>query len=535
MTDCECDLWNILDEETFNVRVIRELCNISNNVGSTELIRMVDQTDDGDVQFIRTSNGDFELDGETSYTPVGNVVLYKRNTTPSYTELPFCYFYNSPVLTDIYSSANWSRVELKVSYTGTSNSQWIIGSRVSAGSENSRRFSLVAEYDNTRFAWYVGNTGTPLYQVVNHLDYATEFTIEEQNYTAVNDGVTLNNTYNAFVDGTYPIAIGAINTAGTVSSTESTSFEGYFYYFKTYEGATLTHDIVPVKDSNNVICLYDKVTEQFYYTIRYSLSEYMPIPAQYTEGDYLNMPTTSYINTGVGAVPTKTISEFTVSLNTQSSTRRLYGCRINTTTTAYNIFSAVSSYGPRWDILCNPTTGSNQKNLWTTDIWYHVITSYNESGYSTVNVNDEWFYTGTLLPDATELNYIVVNSMLDITTNTVGTGSDAKWKDVIISKWGTEPTAYLKPVYDNTNSEAGYFDVMRGVFLGNAGTGTITLGTINSLLLSPNLSLGNISLKPSAGLMSTLSITDEEEEEDRPANLREPVRPLQEQVVEEIE
>ena len=82
MADCKCDLGNILDEETFNVRVIRKLCNISNSVGTTELLRMVDQTGDGDVQFIRTSNGDFELDGETSYTPVGTVHFYKRNYVP---------------------------------------------------------------------------------------------------------------------------------------------------------------------------------------------------------------------------------------------------------------------------------------------------------------------------------------------------------------------------------------------------------------------------------------------------------------------
>lgn len=82
MADCKCDLGNILDEETFNVRVIRELCNISNSVGTTELLRMVDQTDGGNVQFIRTSNGDFELDGETSYTPIGEVKPYKRNDVP---------------------------------------------------------------------------------------------------------------------------------------------------------------------------------------------------------------------------------------------------------------------------------------------------------------------------------------------------------------------------------------------------------------------------------------------------------------------
>ena len=83
MADCICDLGNIIDEESFNVRVIRELCSISDSMkGSVEIIRMVDQTDDGDVEFLRTSTGDYLLDGTTSYTPVGTVIPYKRNDIP---------------------------------------------------------------------------------------------------------------------------------------------------------------------------------------------------------------------------------------------------------------------------------------------------------------------------------------------------------------------------------------------------------------------------------------------------------------------
>ena len=37
------------------------------------------------------------------------------------------------------------------------------------------------------------------------------------------------------------------------------------YYFKLYKGGILIRDFIPVKDMNNVICLYDTITRRFYY------------------------------------------------------------------------------------------------------------------------------------------------------------------------------------------------------------------------------------------------------------------------------
>ena len=42
-----------------------------------------------------------------------------------------------------------------------------------------------------------------------------------------------------------------------------------FYYMKIYDKSTnkLVRDFIPVEDINGVICLYDKVTKQFFYNI----------------------------------------------------------------------------------------------------------------------------------------------------------------------------------------------------------------------------------------------------------------------------
>ena len=41
--------------------------------------------------------------------------------------------------------------------------------------------------------------------------------------------------------------------------------KGYIWYFKIYEGDTLVRDYIPVIDSSNRPCLYDKVEDKFYY------------------------------------------------------------------------------------------------------------------------------------------------------------------------------------------------------------------------------------------------------------------------------
>ncbi len=37
------------------------------------------------------------------------------------------------------------------------------------------------------------------------------------------------------------------------------------YYFKIYTGNTLVHDLIPVLDYNDVPCMYDKITERYFY------------------------------------------------------------------------------------------------------------------------------------------------------------------------------------------------------------------------------------------------------------------------------
>ena len=262
MADCKCDLGNILDEETFNVRVIRELCNISNSMGTTELLRMVDQTDGGDVQFIRTSNGDFELDGETSYTPIGEVKPYKRDDAP-HIVLPYCYLNESPVPTDITVNPNWSKFSLSVSID---QDCFVYGARTSSSATD--KLEIRAVTSAVRFNTTIGSNSAA-YSYVTDLSSRTDMENDGTDITTINSGTT--NTVSVgstpgFVSCPYPVCIGGMQTGSSITAT--LRMKGYFWKNEIEVNNVLAHQIIPVKmKSDNTICLYDTITNKYYYPI----------------------------------------------------------------------------------------------------------------------------------------------------------------------------------------------------------------------------------------------------------------------------
>ena len=74
------------------------------------------------------------------------------------------------------------------------------------------------------------------------------------------------------------------------------------YYFKMYNGESLTLDLIPVLDQNNIPCMYDKVSDQFFYnqgtdTFGYEIEELEK--AEVTLIEYLESTGTQYIDTGI--------------------------------------------------------------------------------------------------------------------------------------------------------------------------------------------------------------------------------------------
>lgn len=76
------------------------------------------------------------------------------------------------------------------------------------------------------------------------------------------------------------------------------------YYFKMYNGEVLTLDLIPVVDQNNVPCMYDKVSDQFFYNqgteqFGYEVEELEVQDKNYTEIEYIESNGTQYIDTGI--------------------------------------------------------------------------------------------------------------------------------------------------------------------------------------------------------------------------------------------
>ena len=69
-------------------------------------------------------------------------------------------------------------------------------------------------------------------------------------------------------------------------------------YLKIWNNDELVHDIIPVLDFENVPCLYDKVTEQFFYNEGTGQFKYATIEDEYREVGYIESTGTEWIDTG---------------------------------------------------------------------------------------------------------------------------------------------------------------------------------------------------------------------------------------------
>ena len=70
------------------------------------------------------------------------------------------------------------------------------------------------------------------------------------------------NTYTNF-QTTVPLYLFVMNSGGVANVNESGS--RLIYSAKIYDNGTLVRDFIPVLDGNNVPCMYDRVTEQYFY------------------------------------------------------------------------------------------------------------------------------------------------------------------------------------------------------------------------------------------------------------------------------
>lgn len=136
----------------------------------------------------------------------------------------------------------------------------LFGSRATFQSQN---YSIVfggggTPYNNVLYSGYDrGNVSNPS----NALSLNTIYTIDKnKNKTYVNNSQMYSQEYNNFTSP-YTMFLFAVHQS------ISDLFLGYLriYSCKIYDNGTLVRNFIPVIDSSNRPCLYDKVEDKFYY------------------------------------------------------------------------------------------------------------------------------------------------------------------------------------------------------------------------------------------------------------------------------
>ena len=131
----------------------------------------------------------------------------------------------------------------------------------------------------TYFNTDVGSTSKKLFQMANAQNSIT-LTDVAPYYFSVDTTLTINNGHLTLTDGTYTseytntaastpfttvytIYLFGVNDHGTLG--DSYKYNLRVYYFKIYDGETLVRHLIPVqRKSDNVVCMYDLVTNEFF-------------------------------------------------------------------------------------------------------------------------------------------------------------------------------------------------------------------------------------------------------------------------------
>lgn len=169
---------------------------------------------------------------------------------PPYTVLDHCYFNNSPVSLG-FKLKNTTTL-LKLSFT-TETVDWIFGARDYQTAPD--RFTLQASTGVGIVTNNIsGTTTTNISDIAQRIDYSYDGSV----ITIVNDGNTYtSNDTRGFPNGNRNLVIGGIRNGANIYG--SNYLVGFFWGLQIYEAGVLAHNVIPIKDDNDVICLYDTV------------------------------------------------------------------------------------------------------------------------------------------------------------------------------------------------------------------------------------------------------------------------------------
>lgn len=179
-------------------------------------------------------------------------------------------------------------------------------------STSSKAFAVQWNTTNNQFQHFYNNGYTNL----SFGDFAIRQIIDVNKNTLSINGVTNTRTYGSF-QCDYSMYLCCLNNAGVASFFANIRV----YSCKIYDNDVLIRDYIPVLDSNDVPCLYDKVGRKLYYNSGAGTFDYyipVELPTGYTQVSYIQSSGTQYIDTGFSA-PNGFVAEFGMAVTDTSN------------------------------------------------------------------------------------------------------------------------------------------------------------------------------------------------------------------------
>ena len=211
----------------------------------------------------------------------------------------------------------------------------------------------------------------------------------------------------------YSIHIFSVNTSGTpVCQTAN----GYIYGVKIWRDHNLIMDLIPAKDQNSIVCMYDKVTNTFLYNA--GTGNFIAPPPSYKVLNYLESTGTQYITTNYIFDANDKSSEVEIKFYLPQNITSEYDCHFGARGPSNNaLYSSVNHIRvgegingqtywdviPRnQDVIFNFKNGKFSINGVETDT--SMLPSI-EYGFDLFTMNDNGNHTKFIAPSGTKIYY----------------------------------------------------------------------------------------------------------------------------------
>lgn len=254
---------------------------------------------------------------------------------------------------------------------------------------------------------------------------------------------------------------GALGNAGAT---------GRLYAFKLWKPDNeLLLDMVPAKDSSNVVCMYNRATDTLYYNQGTGTYTAGPTVTPYTYLEYIQSTGTQYIDTGVMG-NNDTVIELQADITIGSQATGVYGSRIYGTT--------ASSLNDAFHLYQLYTNNNMQVGYDTTSTNVTVV-----PGLHTYLADKNSFKVdGTTLYTFTSSTFTTPSSILLFSCHTGSDGSTVDTRRMVGKVYSFKIynnnalVRNLVPARRELDNAVGMYDTVTDQFFGNAGTGTFIEG-----------------------------------------------------------